>query len=160
MDTRSLYDTDVYAWAMQQASALRSEAARGGSNAVDWANVAEEIESLGREPAHAILSHMTRIIQHLLKLQHSPAADPRNHWKKEVRRFRVSLLNRAESNPALAARMEQFVERAYRYGRLEASIDLADDGLSLADLPETCPYTIDQIRAFDWFPSSPHFPVD
>ncbi len=160
MDTRSLYDTDVYAWAMQQASALRSEAAQGGSNAIDWANVAEEIESLGREQAHAIVSLMSRIIQHLLKLEHSPARDPRNHWTKEVRRFRIALINRSESNPALAARMEQFTERAHRYGRLEASVDLADDGLALADLPETCPYTLDQIRAFDWFPSNPHFPVD
>lgn len=160
LDTRSLYDTDVYTWAMQQASALRSEAVRGGSNAVDWENVAEEIESLGREQAHAIVSYMSRIIEHLLKLQVSPARDPRDHWMDETQRFRIQLERRTDSNPALAARLDQFVDRAHHYGRREASIGLARDGLLLSDLPETCPYSIDQIRAFDWFPSNPHFPVD
>ncbi|MFN8720215.1 MAG: DUF29 domain-containing protein [Rhodospirillales bacterium] len=160
MDTRSLYDTDVYAWAMQQASALRGEAARGGSNAVDWANVAEEIESLGNEQAHAIESHLANILEHLLKLGHSPANDPRNHWASEVVHQRARLERRLKKNPALRSRLPDVVDGAYQDGRRLAAFGLARDGLSLADLPETCPYTLDQIRAFDWFPSNPHFPVD
>jgi hypothetical protein len=38
----TLYDTDVAAWAEQQAGALRRRAA----NEIDWDNVAEEIEGV------------------------------------------------------------------------------------------------------------------
>jgi Domain of unknown function DUF29 len=42
------YDEDFVAWSQQQAEALRA-AARGGSNQViDWQNLAEEIEGLGK----------------------------------------------------------------------------------------------------------------
>ena len=40
--TMSDYDTDVAAWAEQQADALRRRAA----NEIDWDNVAEEIEDV------------------------------------------------------------------------------------------------------------------
>ena len=47
-DTRTLYEEDFVAWTEQQAEALRS-AARGSTNQpLDWENLAEEIESLGR----------------------------------------------------------------------------------------------------------------
>jgi hypothetical protein len=118
VDTRSLYDTDVYAWAMQQASALRSEAAR--------------------------------TLEPLLKLGHSPANDPRNHWASEVVHQRARLERRLKKNPALRSRLPDVVDGAYQDGRRLAAFGLARDGLSLADLPETCPYTLDQIRTSPW----------
>ncbi len=47
-DQPSLYDEDVVAWAEQQAAALRALGARPDlSNALDWENVIEEVESVG-----------------------------------------------------------------------------------------------------------------
>ena len=47
-DLKTLYEEDTVAWSEQQAAALRA-AARGGSNQpLDWENLAEEIESLGK----------------------------------------------------------------------------------------------------------------
>lgn len=43
----SAYDLDTYAWAREQADALR----RRSANEIDWENVAEEIESLGKQQA-------------------------------------------------------------------------------------------------------------
>ena len=63
---KTLYEEDTVAWAEQQAAALRA-AARGGSNqALDWENLAEEIESLGAAQRSALGSHVMRIIQHLV----------------------------------------------------------------------------------------------
>ena len=47
---RSLYDTDIVAWSEQQAEALRDLARQAGkqSNAVDWDNLIDEVETVGR----------------------------------------------------------------------------------------------------------------
>jgi hypothetical protein len=73
-DVKTLYEEDTVAWSEQQAAALRA-AARGGSNQpLDWENLAEEIESLGRSLRLGLRSQLVRIIQHLVNLAHSPAA--------------------------------------------------------------------------------------
>jgi hypothetical protein len=58
----SEYETDFYAWTQEQAQALR---ARQGE-ALDWNNLAEEIESMGRSDADALASQLTRLLMHLL----------------------------------------------------------------------------------------------
>jgi len=46
---RSLYEEDYYAWTKAQAAELRRMAARRVNSALDLENLAEEVESLGRE---------------------------------------------------------------------------------------------------------------
>jgi hypothetical protein len=56
-ETKALYDEDFVAWAQEQAAALRA-AARAGSNLrLDWQNLAEEIEDLGKSVAHGLRAH-------------------------------------------------------------------------------------------------------
>jgi len=62
-DPDTLYDTDVAAWAEQQAGALRRRAA----NEIDWANVAEEIEGVAASQKREIRSRLRVICEHLLK---------------------------------------------------------------------------------------------
>ena len=57
------YDTDFYAWTQTQAAALRAKE----SKILDWDHLAEEIESLGNEQAHAVESHLVIVLAHLLK---------------------------------------------------------------------------------------------
>jgi hypothetical protein len=57
MPSDTLYDTDIVAWAQQQAAALRDAARRtSGANTIDRANLIEEVESLGRAPSFTPLS--------------------------------------------------------------------------------------------------------
>lgn len=52
-----LYDTDVLTWSERQAALLQRVAAGERINdQVDWPNVIEEIESVGRSELHAIES--------------------------------------------------------------------------------------------------------
>ena len=44
----SLYERDALAWSDQQAELLRSVAGGGGHGSVDWANVIEEVQDVGR----------------------------------------------------------------------------------------------------------------
>src|SRR5215210_3215376 len=54
--TGELYDTDVFEWSQQQATLLRRRAAGELVNeaGLDWPNIAEEIESVGRSEVRAI----------------------------------------------------------------------------------------------------------
>jgi hypothetical protein len=56
--SRSLYERDYVLWTEEQAAALRAAAAHGTNLPLDWANLAEEIESLGRSLRHELRSRL------------------------------------------------------------------------------------------------------
>ena len=54
------YGTDVLAWSAEQAALLRRRAAGElvNDSALDWPNIAEEIESVGQSERSALQSHI------------------------------------------------------------------------------------------------------
>src|SRR4029078_8274768 len=90
------YETDFCEWTQSQAATLRAEGARRGNADIDWENVAEEIESLGRSDFRGLKSHVSRVIEHLLKLELSAARDPRASWIEsvELHRYEAELIMR------------------------------------------------------------------
>ena len=86
-----LYDQDLVLWSEEQGRALREAAGAGWNAPIDWENVAEEIESLGKSERRALASHIEVVIEHLLKLQASPAAEPARGWRDTIRRTRRRL---------------------------------------------------------------------
>ncbi len=59
-----LYNQDLVLWSEAQARALRAAADAGWNAPIDWENVAEEIESLGKSERHALASHIAIVIEH------------------------------------------------------------------------------------------------
>ena len=64
----ALYETDLVAWAREQADLAR----RGSVNSLDLANIAEELESMGRSERRALASQIRRLTAHLLKWRYQP----------------------------------------------------------------------------------------
>ena len=62
------YEADFYAWASQQAELLRQQQASG----LDWTNLAEEIEAMGRSEKRQLASRLEVLMMHLLKWQYQP----------------------------------------------------------------------------------------
>jgi len=147
------YDDDFYAWTKYQADVLRT--LRTDDNRFDRDNVVEEIEDLGKSYRDAVRSQVRRILEHLLKLSHSPATDPRPDWMTSVAEARDSLKD--QLTPTLRRDLETMLERFYRDARRRAVLGLARYGEKDAAgaLPETCPYTLDDILRDDWYPESP-----
>ena len=81
-----LYESDFYAWTQAQAAALC--AGGQGSNAVEYARVAEEIEGLGSSEKNSVRSALRNVIVHLLELE---ASAPRLHWRVEILNFRADV---------------------------------------------------------------------
>jgi hypothetical protein len=78
--TEDLYEEDFYVWTEAQAALLRERR----FEALDLANLIEEVEGLGDAKKSAVLNNASVIIEHLLKLQHSPAQDRRRGWSESI----------------------------------------------------------------------------
>ncbi len=130
------YDTDFYAWSLQQAELLRA----GRFDLLDIANMSEEIEALGRRDRAAIKSHIAVLIEHLLKLTVSQAVDPRRGWKISVRNARREIEFLVDDSPSLRRELPALYSLVWRHGvqaAREALADAGDDGaaalIGLAD---------------------------
>ncbi|MGQ9371493.1 DUF29 domain-containing protein [Azospirillum sp. A39] len=150
------HDEDFYAWTQDQAARLRDAAAAGANVPVDWENLAEEIESVGRRDVDRVASHLSRVIEHLLKLEFSPAASPHGGWRMSVRNARGRLGRILAHSPSLRRRADEEMDWAWKMGRANAVDGLAEDGLRDADLPTACPYTVEQVLDEEWWPASRH----
>jgi hypothetical protein len=159
-DSKTLYDTDFFAWSQQQAEAVRAAGRRSTNRLVDWENVAEEIESLGRSDRRELHSQIRRIIEHLLKLEHSPATEPREGWRTSLRDARVQIEVVLADSPSLRRLLPDIIQAEHRRG-FKLAIG------SLAEREELSPehrnklantvYRQDQILG-DWFPPEPGAP--
>jgi Domain of unknown function DUF29 len=153
-DPKMLYETDTVAWSEQQAAALRA-AARGGSNQpLDWENLAEEIESLGRSLRYALRSQISRIIQHQVKLEYSTAVDPRRGWRRTIRQARAEIRQILSDNPSLRRGVPRFVAEETTPAVELALRDMEEnDELHRLQLPSLrkATYTEEQVLG-DWFP--------
>ena len=79
-----LYEEDFYAWTRDQAQALRRLAATRPNLALDFPHLIEEVADLGTSQRDAVRSQLRRIIEHCLKLEYSPAREPRAGWHETI----------------------------------------------------------------------------
>ena len=144
---KDLYEEDFYVWTEVQAELLRQR--QFGS--LDLANLVEEVEGLGDAKKSAVLSNASVIIEHLLKLQHSPAQDPRRSWAESILEHRIRL--EIELTPRLRQILAEELERVYALTRraTERKLLLHGEDAAVAALPTACPYQVDQITG-DWWP--------
>jgi hypothetical protein len=142
-----LYERDIYAWSKEQAALLRAR--RFGD--LDLEHLTQEVEDVGESLYREVRSRVRTIIEHLLKLERSPATEPRAGWEKTIRTQRADLAD--DLTPSLRPRIEANLPRFYEIARIEAATTLREHGESAAAdaLPATCPYTLEQITG-DWLP--------
>lgn len=133
------YERDFYSWMMEQARHVRE--ARW--DAVDRENLAEEIESLGREQFSKLESAIRVLMMHMLKWDHRPQLWGRSWWAS-ISEQRLRLNDILEDNPGLRPRIEEAITRAYRRARLRA---IKETELDEDTFPETCPYSWNDITS-------------
>jgi hypothetical protein len=144
---KHLYEEDFYVWAERQAALLRARR----FDDLDLENLIEEVEDLGGAKRSAVLNNARVVVEHLLKLEHSPAADPRKGWRASVVEHRARL--EIDLTPRLRQILNEERPHLYRLARGAVELSLRDHGEDAAAdaLPETCPYTLDRITG-DWLP--------
>ena len=139
---RHSYDRDFYSWSLEQARLVRE----GRWDAIDRENVAEEIDSLGREQFNKLESAIRVLLVHMLKWDHQPELRSRS-WTLSIKEQRAELDDVLNDNPGLKPRIAEAIERAYRKAKLQAA---RETGLDEERFPQRCVYAWDDIvsRAF------------
>lgn len=156
LDPSELYERDFYAWTRQQARALARLRGAPGNTGLDPAHLAEEIRDLGSEVRNAVESQLERLMEHLLKLEFSKLGEPRGVWANSVDSARSEIARRWSRSIARVVRPK--LPDLYRRAARRAARSLADHPVSeaAAALPETCPYSLDQLLNEDWYPTNRH----
>jgi hypothetical protein len=151
-----LYEDDFYAWTRDQAQALRRLAQSRPNKEIDFGHLVEEVRDLGIRERNAARSQVARIIEHALKLEHSRATDPRDGWHDSIADARRELEFRL--TPSLRRDLAANLAKLHASGRRHAARGLQRHGEpdAAAALPETCPYTLDQLLDEDWLPPNRH----
>lgn len=136
-----LYDRDILIWSERQAELLRRLAVGERVNdAVDWTNLIEEVESVGRSELHACESLLRQALAHALKLQGWPSSRAASHWRGEISGF----LSDARRNFTPSMRQRIDLDKLY-VDALQEMRDRSDDTGQPLPLTQACPFTLDDL---------------
>ncbi|GJE16321.1 DUF29 domain-containing protein [Methylobacterium marchantiae] len=149
MEQPSLYDDDIVTWAEEQAAAVRALASRSDlSNVLDWENIAEEIESLGRSQIQGVESALLLVLIHVLKYLSAPSAQSTRSWRVEVVAFHAT----ACRNYKRSMRQRIDWQDLWTTAKANADVSLKMFGDRLVGgLPETMPFEPEELvsKTFD-----------
>ena len=151
-----LYDADFFRWTQEQAALLRQVPGERVNLPIDWNHAAEEIEDMGRSDLRAVNSRIGVILEHLLKLEHSPVGNPRDGWIETVARCRGDVSRILDDSPSMLRKVSERWLKEYALARRSAARGLARDGVEEEEIPAEPPYTIDEVLDPDWWPANRH----
>jgi Domain of unknown function DUF29 len=141
---KSLYDRDFSKWLETTADQLR---VKDYAN-LDWENLLDEIESMGKRERRSLKSNLVILLLHLLKWQYQ--ADRRSgSWKGSIVEHRQRIRDELEDSPSLQPYLIEILAVAYDDGRDRAA---AETGLDTTSFPAECLYTIAQVLDRDFWP--------
>jgi Ser-tRNA(Ala) deacylase AlaX len=130
----SEYDTDILTWSEHQADLLRRMGAGERVNdQVDWQNVAEEIEDVGRSQLHAVEHLLTQALRHMLKAEAWPLHRDAPSWRADAIDFRRQARRR------FVPSMRQKIDVASLYADALAAMPETVDGQPPLPVPQECP---------------------
>ena len=144
---KTLYDSDYNLWIEETVKKLQTK----DFNGIDWENLIEEINSLGRSEKRRIESLLTRLFEHLLKLAYWEKEKNynQNHWKKEIRNFRKQIKKELKASPSLKSYLLEVFEECYQDAR-ELVSDVSE--LPFTTFPASPIGNVEQILDEDWLP--------
>ena len=143
------YDRDFHGWAYAQAEALR----RRSANEIDWENVAEEIESLGKGEQSELESRLAVLVTHLLKWAYQAERRGRS-WENTIREQRRQIAKHIQRNPSLKPLLLDAFDSAYETARGEIS-SMLDQPLDA--IPAKPVFDWDEALTPNWMPEQLSF---
>lgn len=132
----TLYAQDYFGWTKAQADALR----RRSANELDWDNLLEEIEALGKAAERELRSHLAILLAHLLKWRFQPTRRSRS-WVLTIREQRQQIIYMLDESPSLKPAITRLMDKAYTSALNEAANETV---LPDKAFPKSSPYDFDQ----------------
>jgi hypothetical protein len=138
------HDEDVYGWAVHTAELLRNNK----MDELDFGNIIEEMEALGRSEKHELINRFSLVMSHLLKWQYQPTM--RGHsWVYSIKEQRKQSKIHLKDNPSLKNKLDEVLEDAYDLAISKAAKETTLDETAF---PQECPYTFEQIMNDEFYP--------
>ena len=140
----STYESDVVAWANEQAALLRS----GNLSALDIEHIAEEIEDVGKSEKRELASRMVVLLAHLLKWKFQPTFRGKI-WQNTIAVQRLDIAYELDDVPSLKSSLqdEKWLNLVWR-----KAIVTASNETGLDNLPDVNPWTIEQVLSDGFWP--------
>lgn len=133
----NLYETDFYAWTLEQSKLLQV----GDFKGLDIVNLVEEIESLGKQQRQELENRLAILLGHLLTWDYQPERRSKS-WKATIREQRRAIQRLMQGNPSLKPYLEEAIAYAYQSG---VDLVVRETPLDDQDLPADCQYTPEQL---------------
>ncbi|MBV8775321.1 MAG: DUF29 domain-containing protein [Deltaproteobacteria bacterium] len=135
-----LYQRDFYRWATEQAAVMRNKHCELEVLGIDWKNVAEELDTLGRSEKRELRNRLAVLLLQLLKWLHRPMHQGTS-WRLTIEEQRDAIDELLTDNPSLKPVLDQTLKEAYRNARRQAVIEC---GLNQSTFAEDCPWSAAQ----------------
>ena len=116
--TSPAYEDDAYGWSLAQAALIRDQRL----SEVDWNNVAEEIESVGRSERRSLESHLTQLLLHMMKWDAQPQRRGKS-WFVSIENHRADALRDLRDNPSLKPVLGEIFADAQEDARRRAALE-------------------------------------
>jgi hypothetical protein len=142
----SLYDQDFYLWLETTVKLLQERRL----DELDFDNLIEEIDAIGRNEKHALQNNLQIIFMHLLKYQYQPQKQS-NRWRYPLLEHRYRLGITLKDSPSLKVYFQQIFAECYTKVCKIVALELE---LSLDSFPEKPPFTPEEILDIDYLPEA------
>ncbi|MEB3120017.1 MAG: DUF29 domain-containing protein [Snowella sp.] len=144
ISTKTLYEQDFNLWLEETVNLLKNRQL----DQLDYDNLIEEIESMGKRDKHALESNLEKILMHLLKWQYQK--DKRsNSWRYTIIEHRNRLKKDFRDSPSLKRYFDDVLEDCYQTARKFAS---EETGLDIKTFPVDLPFKKENILDPDYLP--------
>lgn len=144
-----LYDRDFFEWTARNAQLLRE----GRLTEVDAANLAEEIEDVGKRDQREVRSCLRVLLADLLKWAAQPglryAENGASSWLETVVEQRSQLESIFEQSPSLERHARESLDATFRKAVKEATHETK---LPRSKFPAASPFAFEQIIDEDFLP--------
>jgi hypothetical protein len=121
-DNQTLYETDYLQWIEKTVEKLQSQ----DYGNVDWENLIEEIEDMGRSERRSLKSNLLVVLLHLLKWQFQPERRS-GSWEGSIVEHRRRVRDSSSDSPSLQPYLETIFADCYAQAVKQAK---AETGLS------------------------------
>ena len=138
------YEADYARWCAEQGALLRE----GRLADLDRANLAEEIESLGRSDKREIESRLKVLLVHLIKYRFQPEGRS-SSWRATIREQRARISKVLRESPSLRDYPSEALAEEYSFAVPEA---MEEAKLPEGIVPDICPFAIEQVLDPDFLP--------
>ncbi|MDG2990197.1 DUF29 domain-containing protein [Candidatus Synechococcus calcipolaris G9] len=130
----SLYDRDYALWIEDTLTHLRN---RDGTS-LDWQNLVEEMDALGKSQKREIESRLRVLLTHLLKRCYVPSPEDYRGWQNTIAEQRSELELLLKQSPSLKAYFLNVLPPAYAYADQRVRADYPH-----IPFPQVCPFELD-----------------